>query len=150
MKALFPLLVMMLVGLGACGGPKTGPQAIHYDRDVCEQCRMIISDPHFAAEVRGKDGVLHRFDDIGGAVLWMKAHGGPGAQAEVWVMNMRDGQGWLDARTAYFVADQTTPMDFGFGAIAEKTDKAVDFDAMVRSVLARPKMGMDMKMGSGQ
>jgi len=148
MRAIFSLFAVVLVGLSACGGPKTGPQAVHYDRDVCEQCRMMISDPHFAAEVRAKDGVLHRFDDIGGAVLWMNAHGGPDAQAEIWVMNMKDGQGWLEARTAYFIAGQTTPMDFGFGAIVGKTDKAVDFDAMVQAVLARPTMGMDM--GAGQ
>ena len=148
MKTPFFLLVMMLVGLGACGGPKTEPEPVHYDRDVCEQCRMIISDPHFATEVRGKDGVLHRFDDIGGAVLWMNAHGGQGAQAEVWVMDMEDGETWLEARKAFFVADQTTPMDFGFGAVAQKTERAVDYEAMSKAVLARPKMGMDM--GAGQ
>lgn len=131
------LAVLLFLALAACGGPKTGPEPVHYDRDVCEQCRMIISDPHFVTEVRTKDGVLHHFDDPGGAVIWMDEHQVNPALSEVWVMDVRDGKTWLDAHTAWFVKAQTTPMDYGYGALAEKRQGAISFSDFVHLIRAR-------------
>lgn len=138
-------LMVFCLALAACGGPATGPEPIHYDRDTCEQCRMIISDPHFATEVRTPDGKLHRFDDPGGAVLWMDAHGIDAAAAGVWVMNMRDGKTWLDAHTAWFVPAQATPMDYDYGAIAQHEDGALDFAAFRARILAQKSRGPGME-----
>ncbi len=135
-------LMVFCLALAACGGPKSGPEPIHYDRDTCEQCRMIISDPRFAAEVRTPDGMLHRFDDPGGAILWMAAHGVDAAATEVWVMNMRDGKTWLDARKAYFVRARATPMDYGYGAIAQQEKGALGFEAFRARILAQKNRAM--------
>lgn len=139
------VLMVLAVALAACGGSANGPEPIHYDRDTCEQCRMIISDSRFAAEVRDADGVLHRFDDPGGAIVWMAAHHVDPAKAGVWVMNVRDGKTWLDAHKAYFAPMQTTPMDYGYGAIANPEAGALDFDAFRAKILAQK----DRAMGGG-
>ena len=136
------VLMALAVALAACGGPRSGPEPIHYDRDTCEQCRMIISDSHFAAEVRDAGGVLHRFDDPGGAIVWMDAHKVDPAKAGVWVMNMHDGKTWLDAHKAYFITVQATPMDYGYGAIAKPATGALDFDAFRAKILARKDRAM--------
>jgi nitrous oxide reductase accessory protein NosL len=126
-------------GLSACK-KESGPQPIHYDREVCEICNMIISDPHFAAEARTPEGELHKFDDIGDAIHWMirqdwyKAGKQP---KEFWVMNMRDGKTWLDARKAWYLPKQISPMDYGYGAVAEKADGAVSFEEMKKAVIKR-------------
>ena len=77
-----------LLTLSACiGGEKSGPEDIHWDRDVCELCKMLISDPKFAAEVRGGEKrKLYKFDDIGCAVNWLNDQPWAGdAETEIWV-----------------------------------------------------------------
>ncbi len=131
-----PALAPLLAG---CKERK-GPEAIHYDRDVCEICNMIISDPRFAVQMRDPKGRVHKFDDIGDAIHWLhrqdwfKAGRKP---KEFWVMNMKDGKTWLDARRAYYLPGQVTPMDYGFGAVPEKEPGAVPFAEMEKRVIAR-------------
>jgi hypothetical protein len=49
------------------------------------------------------------------------------------VTDFRDGQ-WLDARTAYYVPGQRTPMDFGLGAVAQPEPGALAFSEAVARV----------------
>ncbi len=128
-----------LAGLSACK-PKEGPEPIRFDRDMCEICDMIISDPRFAAEIRDPDGKIHKFDDLGDGIHWMirQPWAKQGKKAkEIWVMNMRDGKTWLDARKAWYLPGQITPMDYGYGAIPEKEKGAVSYEEMKRDVIAR-------------
>ena len=119
---------------------KTGPEKIRYDREVCEICNMIISDPRFAAEIRDPSGKIHKFDDIGDAIHWMirqdwyKAGQKP---KEFWVKDYQTGKTWLDAYKAYYVSGLTTPMDYGFGAVAEKVEGAVPYAEMEKAVIEK-------------
>ena len=112
------LLVMLLV---ACSGdPGKGPVQVKWDRDACERCRMVLSDRHYAAQVRifpdGKRSKIFNFDDIGCAMLWLEDKSwkdDPGT--EIWVKNYRNGN-WIDARSAIYVKNRVTPMEYGLGA----------------------------------
>ena len=133
------LLALAAPLLAACK-QKTGPEAIHYDRDACEMCNMIISDPRFATEIRDPDGRIHKFDDIGDAIHWMENQ--PWFKAgqqpkEFWVMNFRDGKTWLDARKAFYLPDQVSPMDYGFAAVPTREPGSVNFTEMRRRVIAK-------------
>ncbi len=134
---LWTLLVLSM--LAGCDDSGTGPGKVHYDRDACEYCRMIISDPRFAAQVRGGPrGRLYRFDDVGDAVLFLnekKWQDDP--KMQIWVADMNSKGKWLEARKAVYVAGQRTPMDFGFGALPAGSAGAVAYDEMVRQVLKR-------------
>lgn len=39
--------------VSACKPQTEGPEDIRWGRETCEICGMIISEPHYAAEVRG-------------------------------------------------------------------------------------------------
>jgi hypothetical protein len=100
---------------------------------------MLISDPAFAAQVRGAGGRLHRFDDPGCAALWLFEHADAGPAAEVWVGSV-DGDGWLDARRARFVRVPRSPMGYGFGASAAPEQAGrdgIDLEALGEAVRAR-------------
>ncbi len=131
--------LLAAAGLSGCK-EKSGPEKIRYDRDTCEICNMIISDPRFAAEVRDPEGKVHKFDDIGDAIHWMIRQdwykAGKRAK-EFWVADMKTGRKWLDARNAWYLPGQTTPMDYGFGAVEEKRPGAVSFEEMKREVIER-------------
>ena len=125
--------------LSGCGEEK-GPVPVRYDRDVCEICNMIISDPRFAAEIRAPDGKVHKFDDIGDAIHWLHRQDWfkNGQQPkEFWVMNYHDGKTWLDARKAWYLPGVISPMDYGFGAVPQKEPGAISYEEMERRVLAK-------------
>lgn len=44
---------------------RSGPEPIAYGRDACAACRMHLSQPGFAGEIRDAGGVLTKYDDIG-------------------------------------------------------------------------------------
>jgi nitrous oxide reductase accessory protein NosL len=129
----------MLFILAACWQePESGPVDIKYDREACEYCRMIISDPRFATEIRqGRGKQVFKFDDIGDAMHWLnKAPWKETAETEIWVRDMNTGKKWLNARKVYFLAGQHSPMEYGYGAIAENRQGALEFEEMRKAVIA--------------
>jgi len=127
----------MVLAVSACGQSSTGPAEIKWGRETCEYCGMIIDDPHFAAQVRGADHKVHKFDDLGDAVLWMAKQGwADDASVEFWVGGVETGQ-WLDGRKAFYIDGQHTPMAHGYGALDTGRSGTVDYTAMKTAVLAR-------------
>ena len=130
------LLTALLLAAGSTDAADSGPAEVKSDRDTCHGCGMVISDRHFAAQVRLAGGIQTvKFDDIGCAVKFLdKQPAGQDPATAVWVMPLGDGP-WLDARKAAFVTGKTSPMGFGFGALAG-ADGGLDFAAMKTRVLA--------------
>jgi hypothetical protein len=42
-----------------------GSEPIRHGEDTCARCRMLISQPGFAGEMRDRDGALTKYDDLG-------------------------------------------------------------------------------------
>lgn len=133
------VLALPLLLAGCFGEETTGPVPIKWDRDACEVCRMLISDRHFAAEVRGgKRHKVHKFDDLGEAIHWLdKQDWKDDPAAEIWVRDLDSGTKWLDARKMRYMPGQHSPMDYGFGAVEDNRKGSVSFDEMVKKVRAR-------------
>ena len=130
--------VAALVLTACVDGATSGPEDVKFDRDTCAGCSMVISDRHFAAQVRGGPrNTAYKFDDVGCAVRWLEKQpwaAEPGTR--VWVARLSDGA-WLDAKGARYVGGKTSPMGFGFGAVDAATGgEAIDFNELQRTVLA--------------
>jgi copper chaperone NosL len=102
------------------GGPAAGPEPIAWGRDTCARCRMHLSQPGFAGEIRDRAGVLHKYDDLGclvGAIV--TAHG---EVPEAWVEDHAGG-GFVPLLSAHLVrADAVrTPMGHGVVAFADES-----------------------------
>jgi len=134
----YSLLTMMT---GCKEKSKTAVTEIHWDRDMCARCVMVVSDRKNTTQVRNpQNGKTYMFDDIGCMVLWFRDHKQPWKdQAIVWITDAKTGK-WIDARTAFYDTENITPMAYGFSAHAKKEDIAkdqeiIDFDEVVRRVL---------------
>jgi len=135
MKYLFYMLSVVTLLIG-CSNNDTGTVEIKWDRDSCERCKMAVSSRHFAAQVRGgPKNKAYVFDDLGCALHWLNKQTW-NKTPKIWVTDYRNGQ-WLDARTAYYVPGQMTPMDFDFGAVAEQVEGSVDFATAKAQMLAK-------------
>jgi nitrous oxide reductase accessory protein NosL len=138
-----PLGVMLAAALllAACGSePATGPVPITYGRDTCDFCRMIISDPRFAAQVRGGPGhKAYKFDDAGEALIWLGTQAWKeDANVEIWVMDMTSGKQWLDARKASYVSVKMSPMGFNYGAVMQSRPDAIPFEDFRKVIMKSP------------
>jgi nitrous oxide reductase accessory protein NosL len=140
---LFSLLSLFMF-VGCEKKPVGAVQKMHWDRDMCERCKMAISERKFAVQVidpnTGKD---YKFDDIGCAVLWMEEEHIPWKErAFIWITDAKTGE-WIDARKASYTDGAITPMAYGFAAYTKKTlpKKAhlFDFSAVAGKIEAIEK-----------
>jgi len=116
-------LVLFATAFSGCEKkPVGGAEKIHWDRDMCERCKMAISERKFAAEIIDpQNGKMYKFDDIGCAILWMDEEKIPWrAKAIIWITDAKTGH-WIDARTAKYTDESITPMAYGFAAYSDKT-----------------------------
>lgn len=120
-----------------------GPQEIHWDRDQCDRCKMVISERNFVAQVINKQTQkAYKFDDIGCVPLWFKEENISWKEnAIIYVADMHT-KAWLDARTAQYTTENITPMAYGFGAHSPKEKiedgkEVVNFEELTRRVLKK-------------
>jgi len=139
---LFTLYFLLFISLIGCEEKsKTTVTEVHWDRDMCARCVMVVSDRKNTTQVRNpQNGRTYMFDDIGCMVLWFRDHKQPWKdQAIVWITDAKTGK-WIDARIAFYDTENITPMAYGFSAHAKKEDIAkgqeiIDFDEVVHRVL---------------
>lgn len=134
------LLGSILPALFLCCSDGDGPGRIVWDRDACKACSMVISDHHFAAQIRGgPKNQLFKFDDLGCAMKWLDQQPwAEDASTKFWVARQADGE-WIDAKTAHYVPGKTSPMGFNFGAV-DGTSAGADYAtqrATVRTLVTR-------------
>lgn len=128
-----------MLGLAGCSKSSEGTEEIHYGRETCAKCGMVISDPHFAAEIRGgPDRELKKFDDAGCAVNWLEAQAWRAeTTVDFWVMDAASAKDWLKAKQAWYMAGAMSPMNYGYGAYPRKQEGMVDYAAMASAALAK-------------
>ena len=143
------LILLTTFFLVACGDEKqTGVVDVRWDRDSCERCQMILSERNFSAQVRvfpeGKRSKVYKFDDMGCAVLWLNNERlnteGLATQGykddpktEIWVNNYKTNE-WINAKTAWYVKGQNTPMNYGLGAQPDKVEGALNYAQAVEHI----------------
>jgi copper chaperone NosL len=96
------------------------PYIMHWDRDMCERCKMAISERKFAAQAVDEHNNVYKFDDIGCFILWQRQERPDIKIKKIWVTDAKTGK-WIDAKTAIYVKGYITPMDYGFGAFTKQT-----------------------------
>jgi copper chaperone NosL len=127
------LAVLAALALGACGPPE-GPQPIAWDREPCAHCRMLISNPAFAAQLHRAEGGVESFDDPG--CLFARLEAQPARVHALWFHHLREDR-WLSADGVAFLRTAQTPMDFGFGAVDPGTPGALPLEAVRAELRAR-------------
>ena len=110
------MLVAPLLITVACTDEKPRPVDID-PGDMCQSCKMAISQKKYAAEIVDKDGTVFKFDDLG-CMLRFVGQRARKDKVEAWfVMDYRT-QHWLQAENATYVRSESIPSPMGSGLIA--------------------------------
>jgi len=128
MKKFSSLVILFLVAFlfVACQKKENnGLAKVHWDRDNCERCVMVISEKQYAVQIQNPlSKQMHKFDDIGCAVLWFEETQKDWFdKAVIWVKDAKN-QDWIDARTASWTYGNITPMNYGLAAYSKQTHPA--------------------------
>lgn len=129
MKKFNLVLVLCLVVffLGCEKKAATDVHEVHWDRDMCKRCVMVISDRTHAVQViNPKTKRSYMFDDIGCWILWAQEEKIDWEDnATIWITDGKSGD-WLDAKNSYYDTENVTPMAYGF--MAHKTKEEIKKD----------------------
>jgi hypothetical protein len=108
------------------------------DKYVDTKCAMTIKSENHACEAISPDGETWFFDDIGCLVLWLKDR--EFKDDATLYTHAEDSGNWIDAREAWYVRDDHTPMHYGFGAREHKKEGMIDFESMQLMMLRGENM----------
>ncbi len=144
----FSLLLVVLIAVLFTGCEKkdsNGLSKMHWDRDMCERCKMAISERKFAFQII--DPVTkkaYKFDDIGCGILWLDEEKIPWKDKAIfWITDAKDGK-WIDAKSAYYTDESITPMAYGLAAYSKenrpKNLKLISFDEAKKVVYEVEKL----------
>lgn len=133
------LAVAALAALAAVAlrlaAPSEGPAPVAWDRVACAHCRMLVSDPRFAAQLRLEDGELLYFDDPGCLLLGRAAESRRVVAA--WFHDSSS-ERWLPEAEAAFVSGASTPMGYGYAVVPKGgAPGALDAAAALAALEAR-------------
>jgi len=137
----FSFLVFLLIFLGCEKKIVTELHDVHWDRDMCERCAMVVSDrKHTVQVINPINGRSYMFDDIGCWVLWVQEDQiSWEKEAIIWITDGNTGE-WINARTAFYNTENITPMAYGFMAHKNKEDiksdqEIVDYDEIRKRII---------------
>ncbi|MCI0501455.1 MAG: nitrous oxide reductase accessory protein NosL [Epsilonproteobacteria bacterium] len=117
----FSFLFLFLFFIGCDGKVDTSAKEVNWDRDVCERCKMLISERNYAAQtINPHNGKVYMFDDIGCVILWFKEQNIAWKNEAIIYVKDIDTGGWIDARKAIWSDFNITPMSYGFAAHSSK------------------------------
>ncbi|MDD5302727.1 MAG: nitrous oxide reductase accessory protein NosL [Elusimicrobia bacterium] len=122
--------------LSACARSSNDLPEIHYGRDACARCGMIVSEERFASGYIGAGGETVAYDDLGEFLDAVSKE--PALAAKSYVHDAQDGR-WLRAAQAVFVKLEgfATPMGSGYAAFASEKE-AGDFATRLGKRLEGP------------
>lgn len=105
--------MLSLLLLAGCKTSKFEPVALAPE-DMCNYCKMAISEKRYAAELIDSEGQAFKFDDIGCMANFVKSRKDTTKPVAYFVMDFDDRQ-WIRADGAYYVrsSELTTPMSGG-------------------------------------
>jgi copper chaperone NosL len=125
----------LLLALDRGASRSAGPRAARLGEEECAACRMIVSDPRFAAQrVLGPEEAKV-YDDTG-CLLQEMAEDRSGT---AWFADSETGE-WIEGSEVRFVRTTvTTPMGFGLAARRARSvpEGNVDLEAAIRSLTVR-------------
>jgi len=126
--------------LGCQEKVEQGASKIHWDRDMCDRCVMVISDRKHTVQLKDPTtDKVYKFDDIGCMAIWFRDENiAFKDSAAIWITDAVTGE-WIDAKAAFYTTGNLTPMAFGFSAYKSKesikdANEIISYDEVLKRI----------------
>ncbi len=97
------------------------------------ECAMTIKSKKHSAQVISPSGKTWFFDDMGCLIKWLEDKKFK-EDAILWT-HAEDTASWIDAKKAWYVLTDATPMGYGFGAREHEVKDSINFEQMKLKML---------------
>lgn len=102
------------------------PSEIFYGQDICERCKMIISEKDYSAQYILPSGKAMKFDDIGCMIHHIfKDSDGKDEILAIYVFDYNTKQ-WIDGEKAHYVWSNEIRTPMGHGIVALGDSKSAE------------------------
>jgi nitrous oxide reductase accessory protein NosL len=144
MKFLFAALLFLLLSgcenstIVVTGNEAQEPILFEKGKVRCSECQMVIEDYPYSAQIATPKGKTYFFSDVGSFVKWnaLREFGG---KEKIWVFS-NDTSRWIDAKKAFYSQNDTTPMEYGFGAYEKNATGFLNYATMREKMLRGENM----------
>ncbi|NIP30900.1 MAG: hypothetical protein GTO02_13960 [Candidatus Dadabacteria bacterium] len=121
----FAFLILFILSCG--NSEEIKPVSINYGQDICERCKMIISEERFSSQILLKDGLIYKFDDLGGMIHYIVENKISMESVNKIYVKDYNTKKWLIAEEAIYVSTDKikTPMNFALLAV-DNNDNALE------------------------
>lgn len=122
--------LFLLLGFMSCSAE--GPAPIRYGSDLCDHCRMTLSDVKYGAEMITRTNKVYKFDDINCMVNYLKANKEVAMKTnKLYVVDFKHEGQFADALNGFYFTSSSlnTPM----GGQVAAFSNAADRDTMMAS-----------------
>lgn len=104
---------------------ETGPAVIHYGEDVCDRCKMIISEKEFSTQYLLSRGEARKFDDVGCMIEYLREREDErDALTAVYVRDFDTGE-WIDGEKAFYFRGGDVQSPMGYGIISFSSEQSM-------------------------
>ena len=128
MKTSYVFLILLFSLVSCRGDSEHKPADIYYGEDICERCKMIISESDFAAQYISTKGMVRKFDDLGCMFHHLVDQEKLGENVfKVYVKDYVTKQ-WINGEKAFYVRSKDIKTPMGHGVVAfTNTDDSKKF-----------------------
>jgi len=113
------------------------PRKVEIGKDKCAKCQMVIEEDHYVVQAKNDQGEYKFFDDFGcyvryrDNVLWNRFVGRN--KFAVWIADADSGL-WIPIEKAWFREGDASPMNYGIGAVKNKSNNTFDYKIAVTKI----------------
>lgn len=117
LSILVPLAALLLAGCSQ------KPREVHLHSDECAHCKMMITDPRFAAQIVTETGKSVKFDAIECMADYYAANEEELKGAKRWVSNFSNPVEWIEIGQAVLIKSKEIQSPMGESLLALKSKK---------------------------
>lgn len=122
----YKLLAILVLFCFSCQNNKEPkPSKIFYGEDICESCKMIISESEFAAQYVLQNHEIKKFDEIGCMVQFINKNENLNKIKALYVKDFVL-HNWIDGKNAYYIKNEKIKTPMGHSILAFENSKEAE------------------------
>ena len=115
---------LLILSVSIFVGCTPTPQPINFGSDLCEHCRMMVTDAQFGSQILNKQSKSFKFDSVECMIAYDLKNTDPENVHSRWVPDFSNPDKWVDAEKAYYLHSERLRSPMGLFLSAYETEES--------------------------